>query len=77
MTRQETTFTQISGVAAQLWASQNGYKAPLMVIYEKSWRYATSRGQMVFKTKYTNCRHNFGRTRTVARFWGLWGKIHF
>jgi len=23
---------------------------------------------MAFKTKYPNCRHNFGRTRPVARF---------
>jgi len=33
MTRQETTFTRTSAVAAQLWAPQNGYKVPLMVIY--------------------------------------------
>jgi len=37
--------------------------APLMVVYKKS--YATSRGRMAFKTKYPNCRHNFGRTRPV------------
>jgi len=78
MTRQETTFTQTSAEAAQLWAPQNGCKAPLMVIYEKSFRrYATSRGRMAFKTKYPNCRHNFGRTRTVSRFWGLWGQDTF
>jgi len=29
---------------------------------------------MDFKTKYYKCRHNFGRTRPVARFGG---KIHF
>jgi len=26
---------------------------------------------MAFKTKYPNCRHNFGRTRPVARFYDL------
>jgi len=58
-------------------------RAPLMVIYKKCFRrYATSRGRMTLKTKYSNCRHNFGRTRPVARFqfWGckmnlFWGKI--
>ena len=25
---------------------------------------------MVFKIKYTNCRHNFGRIRSAARFEG-------
>jgi len=40
-----------------------------MVIYEKKIRrYATSRGRMAFKTKYPNCRHNFGRIGHVARF---------
>jgi len=34
-----------------------------MGISEKG--YATSRGRMAFKTKYPNCRHNFGRTRPV------------
>jgi len=39
------------------------------VIYKKRFqRYATSLGRMAFKTKYSNCRHNFGRTRPVARF---------
>ena len=42
--------------------------APLMVIHKKQFCYAASRGQMAFKTKYPNCRHNFGRTRPVARF---------
>ena len=32
---------------------------------------------MAFKTKYPNCRHNFGRTRPVARFQGLGGKYIF
>jgi len=36
---------------------------PLMMIYKKS--HATSRGRMAFKTKYPDCRHNFGRTRPV------------
>jgi len=52
--------------AAQLWFIKKSFR-----------RYATSRGRMAFKTKYSNCRHNFGRTRPVARFWGLGGKIHF
>jgi len=65
-----------SAVSAQLWAPQiNGPPLmviitmdPLMVIIKKRLRlYATSRGQMAFKTKYSNCRHNFGRTRPVAR----------
>jgi len=29
------------------------------------------------KTKYPNCRHNFGRTRPVARFGGLTGQNTF
>ena len=52
-------------------------RAPLMVIYKKKLCNAISRGRMDFKTEYSNCRHNFGRTRPVARFWGLVGKIHF
>jgi len=45
---------------------QNAYRGPLMVIYNKSFRRnVTSRGRMAFKTKYPNCRHNFGRTRPV------------
>jgi len=31
---------------------------------------------MAFKTKYLNCRHNFGRTRPVARLQGL-GEKYF
>jgi len=56
-----------SAVSAQLRPPQNAYRAPLMMIYKKThfWRYATSRGGMAFKTKYPNCRHNFGRTRPV------------
>ena len=46
-------------------------RAPLMVIYKKKLWYATSRGRMDFNAKYSNCRHNFGRTRLVTRFWGL------
>ena len=58
-----------SAVSAQLWPPQHVYRGPLLVIYKKSFRrYATSRGRMAFKTKYPNCRHNFGRTRPVARF---------
>jgi len=54
-------------------------RAPLMVVYKKKLcrPNATSRGRMVFKTKYSNCRHKFGRTRPVARFWGLGGKRYF
>jgi len=29
---------------------------------------------MDFKTKYSNCRHNFGRTRPVAGVLRFWGK---
>jgi len=37
-----------------------------MVIYKKRFRRnATSRGRMAFKTKYPNCRHNFGRSKPV------------
>jgi len=32
---------------------------------------------MAFKTKYPNCRHNFGRTRPVARFQDLGGTHTF
>ena len=39
--------------------------------------YATSRGQTDFKTKYSNCRHNSGITRPVARFAGLGRKYIF
>jgi len=39
-----------------------------MVIYKKKLYYATSRGRMTFKTKHPNCRHNFDKTRSVARF---------
>jgi len=52
-------------------------RAPLMVIYKNKLCNATSPGRMDFKTKYSNCRHSFSRTRPVARFWGLGGKIHF
>jgi len=52
-------------------------RAPLMVIYEKKVCYATSRGRRDFKTKYPNCRHSFGRTRPVARFWRLGGQNTF
>ena len=60
----------LSAVSAQLWGPQNAYRGPLMVIYEKKRfrRHATFGGRMVFKTKYPNCRHNFGRTRPVAKF---------
>ena len=63
----------LSAVPAQLWLPPKMLtRAPLMVIYKKSFRrYATSRGRMAFKTKYSNCRHNFGRIRPVARFQGL------
>ena len=58
-----------SAIAAQLWASQKCLQAPLMAIYKKSFRrYATSRGRVVFKAKYHNCTHIFGRFRPVARF---------
>jgi len=36
-----------------------------MVIYKKAICYATPLGRIAFKTKYPNCRHNFGRTRPV------------
>ena len=50
----------------------------LIVIHKKSFqRYATSRGRMVFQTKYPNCGHNFGRIWPVARFSDLGSKIHF
>jgi len=40
---------------------QNAYRGPLMVFIKESFRrYATCRGRMAFKTKYPNCRHNFG-----------------
>jgi len=43
-----------------------------MVIYKKRFqRYATSPGRMTFKTKYLNCRHNFGKTRPMNWFSGL------
>ena len=32
---------------------------------------------MAFKTKSSDCRHNFGRTRPVARFKVWRGQIHF
>ena len=49
-----------------------------MVIYKKHFRrYATSRGRMAVKTKYSNCRNNFGRTRPVASFSGLGGQNTF
>jgi len=55
--------------------TKNACRGPLMVIYKKKLCYATSRGRMAFKTKYPNCRHNFGTTRPVARFQGFGGKI--
>jgi len=55
-----------SAVSAQLCPPQNASKGPLMVIYKKKLCYATSQGRIDFKTKYSNCRHNFGRTRPVA-----------
>jgi len=39
-------------------------------------RYVTSQGRMAFK-KYPNCRHKFSKTRPLARFKRLGGKIHF
>jgi len=37
-----------------------------MMIYKKHiQRYATSLDRMTFKTKYLNCRHNFGKTRPM------------
>ena len=33
--------------------------------------------EWLLKTKYPNCRHNFGRTRPVARFGGLTGPNTF
>jgi len=53
---------------------QNAYRGPL-VIHRSFHRYATSQGRVTFKPKYPNCRHNFGRTRSVARFQGLGGMI--
>ena len=48
--------------------------AQLMVIYKKRFRrYASSRSRKAFKTKYSNCTRNFGRTTTssqVLRFGG-------
>jgi len=41
---------------------KNGHRGPLNGYYNKS---ATSRDRIAFKTKYRNCRHNFGRTRPV------------
>jgi len=52
-------------------------RGPLMVIYKKKLRYATSRGWIDLKPKYSNCKLNFGTTRPVARFWGLGGKNTF
>jgi len=57
----------LSAISDQLWTSQNVYKVPLMVIYKKNC-YAASLGRMDFKTKYSKCRHNCGRTRLAARF---------
>jgi len=57
-----------SAAAAQLYP-QNANRAPLIAIYNKRFRRcATSRSRMIFKTKYPNCRHNFGRTRPVVKF---------
>jgi len=71
-----------SAVSAQIWSPQMRTRAFLMVIYIKKLCYAASRGQMDLKTTYPNCRHNFGRTRPLARLQGLveqnkllWGKI--
>jgi len=36
--------------------------------YKKKLCCAASRGRMSFKTKYPNCRYNFGTNRPVARF---------
>jgi len=58
----------ISAVSTQFCLPQNTYRAPLMVIYKKVWRYGTSRGRMTFKTEYFNRRDNFDRIRPVARF---------
>jgi len=49
-------------------------RAPLMVIYKKKLRYATSRGWIDLKPKYSNCKLIFGTTRPAARFWGLGGQ---
>jgi len=65
-----------SAVSSQL-SPQIAYRGPLMVIYKKKLCDAKSRDRMTFKTKYPNCRHNFGRTRPLARFQGLGGKKHF
>jgi len=69
----------VSAVSAQLWVLPKMLtRAPQWWFIKKSFRcYATSRGRMAFKTKYSNCRHNFGRTRPGARFWGLGGKYIF
>ena len=62
-----------SAVSAQIWAPHKMLTgAPLMVIYEKIFRrYATSRCQMAFKTKYPNCTTQFWQNRArsqVLRF---------
>jgi len=60
----------VSAVSAQLCPLQNAYRGPLMVIYKKSYVMLHLKAEWPSK-KYPNCRHNFGRTRTVARFQGL------
>ena len=60
---------ELRAVSAQPCSHQMLTGARLMVIYKKRFRRcATSRGRMAFKIKYPKCRHNFGRTRYVARF---------
>jgi len=64
----QNDYTYMQCRSSPTLASQNAYRVPLMVIYIKRfWLYAASRSQMAFKTKYPNCRHDFGRPRPVAR----------
>jgi len=68
-----------SVASAQLWAPPKMLTGvPLVVIYKNSFRrYASSRGRMDFKTKYHNCRHNFGSVRPVVNFQVLGVKCNF
>jgi len=55
-------------ISPTLGLPQNASKGPPDGDLWKKLCNATSRGRMDFKTKYSNCRHSFGRTRPVARF---------
>jgi len=56
-----------SPVSAQFCPPQILPRTSLMVIYKKGYVMLHLEAEWTSK-KYSNCRHNFGRTRSVARF---------